>query len=193
MNPWQSRITSLNKPDYLTVDLDPHGCSFDDIIEVALGVKSILDSAGVKSYVKTSGKTGMHLMVPLGAEYPYLQGRNFAKLMSRCACLAMPHLTTLEQRLNKRNGKIYIDIARNSLGQTTTSVYSLRPHPGATVSTPLEWREVKKGLRPSQFSIHTIMPRLKQKGDLLKHLLVQKTDLRNAAKILNSELGNKAV
>jgi bifunctional non-homologous end joining protein LigD len=95
-------------------DLDPHGRSFDDIIEVALGVKSILDSAGVKSYVKTSGKTGMHLMVPLGAEYTYLQAQNFAKLMSRCVSVAMPQLTTLEQRLNKRNGKIYIDIARNS-------------------------------------------------------------------------------
>jgi len=183
MNPWQSRVTSLGKPDYVTFDLDPHGRSFDDVVEVALGFKAILDKAGVKIYVKTSGKTGMHLMVPLGAEYTYLQARNFAKLMAQYANRAMPDLTTLEQRLEKRKGRIYIDIARNALAQTTASVYSLRPYPGATVSTPLEWKEVKKGLRPSQFTIRTILPRLRKKGDLFRHLLIQKADLDKAAKI----------
>jgi bifunctional non-homologous end joining protein LigD len=190
MNPWQSRVTSLGEPDYLTIDLDPHGRPFDDVVEVALGFKTILDKAGVESYVKTSGKTGMHLMIPLGANYTYRQARNFAKLVARCANSAMPDLTTLEQRLAKRQGKIYIDIARNAFGQTTASVYSLRPYPGATVSTPLEWKEVKKGLRPGQFTMHTILPRLKKKGDLFQHLLLQKIDFAKATKILNFERGN---
>jgi bifunctional non-homologous end joining protein LigD len=138
MNPWQSRVTSFSKPDYLTIDLDPHGRPFGDVVEVALGFKTILDKAGIGSYVKTSGKTGMHLMVPLGAAYTYLQARNFAKVLAQCANRTMPDLTTLEQRLAKRKGRIYLDIARNALGQAAASVYSLRPYPGATVSTPLD-------------------------------------------------------
>jgi len=139
---------------------------------------------GIGSFVKTSGKTGTHLMVPLGAAYTYLQARNFAKLLAQCANRTMPDLTTLEQRLAKRKGRIYIDIARNALGQTTASVYSLRPYPAATVSAPLEWKEVKKGLRPSQFTIKTILPRLKKKGDLFRHLLMQTANLEKATKIL---------
>ena len=184
MNPWQSRVMSRGKPDYLTFDLDPHGRSFDDVVEVALGLKTILDKAGAKSYIKTSGKTGMHLMVPLGAEYTYMEARDFAKLTAQCANRAMPDLTTVAQRLDKREGKIYLDLARNEEGQTTASVYSLRPYPGATVSTPLDWKEVKKGLRPSEFTIHTIFPRLEKKGDLFKHLLTQRTELDTATKIL---------
>ncbi|MDE1925106.1 MAG: non-homologous end-joining DNA ligase [Patescibacteria group bacterium] len=195
MNPWQSRLrqgsggqTRLNYPDYVTIDLDPHGRSFDDVVEVALGFKKILEKARVKSLIKTSGKTGMHLMIPLGARYTYLQARSFAKLLVACANKEMPKLTTLEQRLNKRKGKIYLDIARNAPGQTTACVYSLRPYPGATVSTPLDWREVKKGLRPSQFTIKTIFPRLKKKGDLMKGLLSKGAYLNKATKKLEKEL-----
>jgi len=193
MNPWQSRVAAPGKPDYLTIDLDPHGRPFDDVVEVARGFKAILDGAGVKSYIKTSGKTGMHLMVPLGAKYTYLEARDFAKLLARCANRAMPNLTTLAQRLSRREGKIYIDIARNALGQTTACVYSLRPYPGATVSTPVEWKEVEKGLRPSQFTLYTIFRRLREKGDLFRQLLQQSTDLHKATKILNAELGKEVV
>ena len=180
MNPWASRVGHLERPDYLIIDLDPHGRSFDDVVAVALGIHNILDSVGIKNYIKTSGKTGMHLMIPIGSAYTYLQARNFAKLVVACANKKMPVLTTLEQRLNKRKGRIYLDVARNAYGQTAAAPYSLRPYPGATVSTPLLWREVKKGLRPSQFTIQTIFPRLKKKGDILKPLLKEKTDLRKA-------------
>lgn len=184
MNPWQSRKGSLQRPDCLTIDLDPHGRSFDDCVTVALGVKKLLDKAKAKSFIKTSGKSGLHIMVPLGGAYTYAQARAFAKLLTQAANRAMPELTTLEQRLAKRKDRIYLDIARNAYGQTTASAYSLRPYPGATVSTPLEWSEVKKGLSPAQFTIKTIFPRLKKKGDILKGVLGKGVDLGATAKRL---------
>ncbi|MBX4192608.1 hypothetical protein KW798_03965, partial [Candidatus Parcubacteria bacterium] len=111
------------------------------------------------------------VVIPMGAKYSYDKVRDVAKQLVAIINQQMPKLTTLEQRLNKRKGRIYLDIARNNKGQTAASVYSLRPYPGATVSTPLEWREVKKGLRPSSFTIKTIFPRLKKKGDLFKPIL----------------------
>lgn len=186
LNPWQSSVGSLTKPDYLTIDLDPHGRSFDDVVVVARGIKKILDRAKVKSFVKTSGKTGLHVMVPLKAAYSYVAARNFAKLVVMLAHEAMPELTTLEWRKAKRGGKILLDIARNAKGQTTASVYSLRPYPGATVSTPLAWSELKKGLRPAQFSIKTIFPRLKKKGDLFKGILGPGADLKKALRYLRA-------
>jgi bifunctional non-homologous end joining protein LigD len=183
-NPWQSRTAFLHKPDYVTFDLDPHGRSFDDVIAVALEIHKLLDSLGIRNYCKTSGKTGMHVIAPLGTKYNYEEVRDFAKRIVERVHERLPQMTTLEQRLNKRRGKIYLDIARNAEGQTTAAPYSLRPYPGATVSTPLEWREVKRGLRPSQFTIKTIFPRLKGKGDILKPLLRQSTDLKKALKKL---------
>lgn len=188
MNPWQSRTGSLKRPDYLTIDLDPHGRSFDDVVAVALEIKKLLDRARVRSYIKTSGKTGMHIMIPLGARYSYTQARVFAKLLVEQAHRAMPELATLEQRINKRGGKIYLDIARNAYGQTTASPYSLRPYPGATVSAPLQWREVKKGLRPARFTIKTIFARLDKKGDLLKGVLGKGADIKAASTLLQQSM-----
>ncbi|MBX4192549.1 non-homologous end-joining DNA ligase [Candidatus Parcubacteria bacterium] len=171
LNPWASRTKNLDKPDFLTIDIDPGNRSFDDVIEVALVARTISSKAGLKALVKTSGKKGIHVVIPVGAKYPYEKVRDVAKQLVAIINQQMPELTTLEQRLNKRKGKIYLDIARNNKGQTAASVYSLRPYPGATVSTPLEWREVKKGLHPSSFTIKTIFPRLKKKGDLFKPIL----------------------
>jgi len=179
-NPWQSRVRSLKKPDFLTVDLDPHGRSFDDVVVVAQHLHKTLDALGLKNYCKTSGKTGLHVLVPLGAKYTYEETRAFAKLLVQKVNADLPELTTLEQRLAKRRGRIYLDIARNAYGQTTAAPYCLRPYPGATVSTPLLWREVTKGLRPAQFTIKTMFRRLKKKGDLFKPLLRQRADLRRA-------------
>lgn len=184
INPWQSRRGHLEKPDYLTIDLDPHGRPFDEVVQVALEMKKILDSIGAKSYIKTSGKTGLHLMLPLKGAYTYLQARTFAKLFVGHVHEALPALTTLEQRLAKRHGKIYLDIARNAYGQTTVAPYSVRPYPGATVSTPLRWSEVKKGLRPGTFTIKTIFPRLQKEGDLLQSLYKERVDLKKAARAL---------
>jgi bifunctional non-homologous end joining protein LigD len=185
MNPWASRIGSLDRPDFLTIDLDPHGRSFDDVVTVALTLHRVLDSLTVKNFVKTSGKTGMHVMVALAAKYDYEEVRKFARLLLSNVERAIPNLATTQQRLAKRHGKIYLDMARNSEGQTVAAPYSLRPYPGATISTPLEWKEVRKGLHPSQFTLKSIFPRLKKKGDLMKGLLSRGIDLKKSAALLS--------
>ena len=185
LNPWNSRTKNLDNPDYLVMDIDPSDkSSFDDVIETALVIKDILDKAGAPSYCKTSGATGLHVYVPLGAAYDYDQARSFAEIIATLAQSQLPNTTTLERSLSKRHDRIYIDYLQNKRGQTLSSVYSLRPVPGASVSTPLEWREVKPGLRPSQFHINNIEQRLSKVGDLFQDVLKKKMNLRKALKLL---------
>ncbi|RYY21927.1 MAG: hypothetical protein EOO04_17100 [Chitinophagaceae bacterium] len=189
INPWNSRIGSINKPDYLVIDLDPSDNNdFNQVIETALVVRRLFEKGGAKCYCKTSGSTGLHIYIPLGAQYTYLQIRRFAKGFASLVQEQLPDITTIERPLKKRKGRIYIDFLQNRKGQTLATVYSLRPKTGATVSTPLEWKEVKKGLHPSQFHIRNIIKRLEKKGDLFKPVLTGKTDLKKVA----TRLGFKA-
>jgi bifunctional non-homologous end joining protein LigD len=179
VNPWHSTIKSLDNPDYLMIDIDPSdNNTFEHVIEAANVVKSILDKAGATGYCKTSGATGLHIYVPTGKKYTYEQVKDFAYLVCMLANEELPVITTLERSLSKRSkSQIYMDYLQNRRGQTIASVYSLRPKPGATVSTPLLWDEVKKGLHPSAFNIHTIEDRLKEKGDLFEGIFKNPIDL----------------
>jgi len=188
INPWASRISHPDKPDFMTLDLDPSASnSFDDVIAVAQCAHRVLDGLQLKSYCKTSGKTGLHVLVPVAAKYTFAQVRRFAKLLTARISADMPALATMQHRVVKRRGKVYLDYMRNAVGQASAAPYSLRPWPGATVSTPLEWPEVKEGLRPQQFTIKTIFRRLKAKGDLLKPMLNQGTDLDGAIRSLEAD------
>ena len=184
MHPWNSRSENIHAPDFLAIDLDPGKRDFDDVISVARSLKSIIESAGGKSVVKTSGKTGIHIYVPLAGKYEFPEVRAVAKEIVLKANRELPELTTLERHPSKRRGKIYLDYLRNGLGQTLAAAYSLRAYPGANVSAPLEWSEVKKGLRPEQFTIKTIFRRLNSKGDLWKSLAKQKNNLKEISKKL---------
>lgn len=185
INPWNSRIGSINKPDYMIMDIDPSdNNTFEQVIDTALVIKSLLDKAGAKAYCKTSGSTGIHIYIPLGAQYTYTQIRSFAKGLARLTQEQLPETTTIERPLNKRKGRIYIDYLQNRRGQTLAAAYSLRPRPGATVSAPLEWKEVKRGLKLSTFTMHNILARIEKKGDLFKGVLTGKTDLAKCAKKL---------
>jgi bifunctional non-homologous end joining protein LigD len=185
LNPWNSRVTNLDKPDYLVIDVDPSEANeFEDVIDATLAVKAVLEKAGAEAYCKTSGATGLHVYVPLHAEYSYDQIRSFAEVIALLAFEQLPDLTTVERPLSKRKGRVYLDYLQNSKGQTLASAYSLRPHPGATVSAPLQWKEVKQGLHPSQFTIHTIGRRLEKKGDLFAPVLTHYTDIRKCLKNL---------
>jgi bifunctional non-homologous end joining protein LigD len=189
MNPWPSRTEHPDKPDFMTLDLDPSKSNdFDRVVEVAKATHNLLDRLRVRNYCKTSGKTGIHVLVPLGGKYTFAQVRRFAKLLAERIAAEVPDMATTQHRIGKRRGKIYLDYMRNAVGQTTAAPYSLRPWPGATVSAPLEWREVKKGLRPQQFTIDTILKRLKSKGDLLRPVLKQSTDLHRAIRGLERDL-----
>jgi len=185
LNPWNSRVSKLDYPDYLALDLDPsENNTFEQIIDAALVIKEILDKAAVTAYCKTSGSRGLHIYVPLKAQYHYDEVRAFAELVARHAQDRLPDTTTMERPLKKRHGRIYLDYLQNKKGQTLASVYSVRPKPGATVSTPLQWKEVKSGLHPSQFDIFNTGKRIEKKGDLFANVLKDRTDLKKAAKLL---------
>ena len=187
MNPWNSRTKALDKPDYLVLDLDPSSDNtFEQVIETANVIKEILDKAGAVSFPKTSGATGIHVYVPLGAKYTYDQAKEFAHMVAMMAQEALPDFTSLERSLSKRgNHNIYIDFLQNRKGQTLSCAYSLRPKPGAPVSTPLEWKEVKKGLHPTNFTIKNIMSRIEKKGDLFSGVLLKGIDMMKCIKKLS--------
>lgn len=186
INPWHSTIKALENPDYLMIDIDPSDKNtFDQVIEAALMVKEILDKAGAEAYCKTSGASGLHIYVPTGKKYSFEQVKDFTYLVCMMANDQLKDFTTLERNLQKRgNEHIYMDYLQNRWGQTLASVYSLRPKVGATVSTPLLWEEVKKGLSPKQFTIHNIEQRLKKMGDIFTGVLGKGIDLKKCLKNL---------
>jgi bifunctional non-homologous end joining protein LigD len=171
LNPWHSRISKPDYPDYCLIDLDPDTNSFNQVIDTALEIKSILHDIGAPAYVKTSGATGMHILIPLGAKYTFEQSRMLAELIVGVANRRLPDTTSVLRTPAKRKGKIYLDFLQNRQIQTMASAYSLRPKPGATASAPLHWEEVKKGLKVSDFNIYNMPQRLAREGDLLKGLL----------------------
>lgn len=186
MNPWNSTIKKVDNPDYMVIDIDPsENNTFDQVIETALAVKEVLSKAEIDGYCKTSGASGLHVYVPMGTKYDYDQAKEFAHIIASLTCDLLPDFTTLERSLAKRGkANIYIDFLQNRRGQTLACAYSLRPKPGATVSTPLEWKEVKKGLTPAQFTFINILKRIEKKGDLFAPVLNKGIDLRKALKNL---------
>jgi bifunctional non-homologous end joining protein LigD len=182
INPWFSNLKHLENPDYAVIDLDPEDIGFDKVIEVAQTTHKILDKLKVANYCKTSGATGLHIYIPLGAKYSYEQAKHFAQLIALIVNKKLPAITSVERMPKKRQKKIYLDFLQNRKGQTLAAPYSVRPKPGATVATPLEWKEVKKGLTPQQFTIKNIFARLKKKGDLFKPVLGKGIDLKAALK-----------
>jgi bifunctional non-homologous end joining protein LigD len=186
MNPWFSRAQSPDNPDYCVIDLDPDKNTFDQVIEAASEVKKVLDAIGVPSYCKTSGSTGMHIYIPLGAKYDYDQSQMFARIIVNIVHKQLPDYTSLERMVAKRNGKMYLDFLQNRPGATIAGPYSLRPKVGATVSMPLHWDEVKPGLTMKHFTIFNSVDRLKAEGDLFKGVLDEGIDLEKIIKKAHS-------
>lgn len=179
INPWNSRITAIDYPDYAILDLDPSSeNSFEEVIETALAVREVMDLWKIPGFCKTSGSSGIHILIPLGAGYTYNQARGFAKLICLEVQKKLPGLTTLERTKTKRKNKIYLDFLQNRKGQTLAAPYCVRPKEGAPVSAPLEWKEVKPGLEIRDFTIRTMIQRLQKKGDLWRDLLKHPIDLR---------------
>jgi bifunctional non-homologous end joining protein LigD len=190
INPWNSRFPQLDSPDFLVIDLDPEGRSFNDVIDVALGVKKVFDQIEVPCFPKTSGKRGIHIDVPLGALYTYEQTRQFASIIARLINEMFPDLTSVERSPKVRQKKIYVDFLQNRRGQTMAAPYSLRPVDGAPVSTPLKWEEVKHGLSPQDFTIKNIEKRLEKVGDLWKGVLGPGIDMAKSLALLKKAWKN---
>ncbi len=186
MNPWHSRAQSPLYPDWSVIDLDPGAISFEKVIETARVVKEILDSLQVVSYPKTSGSTGLHIYIPLGAKYNYEQSKQLAELIANLVHEELPAFTSLVRNPAKRKDKIYIDYLQNRPIQTICAPYSIRPKPGATVSAPLHWSEVKKGLKMQDFNMDNMAERVRSEGDLFEGVMHKGIDLNKLLKGLTS-------
>jgi bifunctional non-homologous end joining protein LigD len=189
---WASRIPSLERPDWVVLDLDPKGAPFTDVVKVALALRRILDGLELSSYVKTSGATGLHILLPLGARYTYEQARTFARLLAMLGVEALPEISTVARPLRARGGKVYIDFGQNGHGQTIVAPYSLRPLPGAPASCPLEWREVTPRLDPAHFNLQTIAARFEKMADPLRPVLGDGVDIAVALERIQSRLSASA-
>jgi bifunctional non-homologous end joining protein LigD len=163
---WLSRIDRPDHPDQMIFDLDPPGEEFDDARVAALRLRSLLDELALPSFVKTTGSKGIHVTVPLDRSAGFDEARRFARDVA--AVLAARHADrlTVEQRKDKRDGRLYVDVMRNAYAQTAAPAYAMRPRRGATVATPLAWEEVEDaGLHPGRFTFRTIFDRLDRHGD----------------------------
>jgi bifunctional non-homologous end joining protein LigD len=189
INPWLSRIPKLDFPDYTVIDLDPEDIPFEKVIETALAVHEVLERAGAASFPKTSGATGMHIYIPLGGKYDYDTAEKFAHLVATLANQQVPEFTSLIRSPHKRQKRVYLDFLQNKAGQTLAAPYSIRPRPGATVSAPLKWEEVKSGLDPREFTIKTMPSRIERLGDLFSGVLGPGLDMEECLKNLEGSSG----
>ena len=186
MNPWSSRTQNPDNPDWCIIDLDPNkNTSFDQVIEAAIVTRQVLEGIDVTSYCKTSGSTGLHIYIPLGAKYTYEDSKEFARAIVTKVHSLVPSFTSIERKVSDRNGKMYLDFLQNRPQATVASVYSLRPKPGASVSMPLHWDEVRKGLQIGDFNIRNAIARLSDQGDLFKGVLGKGIDIDQALKKLD--------
>jgi bifunctional non-homologous end joining protein LigD len=183
MNPWNSTIHKEDYPDWCLIDLDPSDKNtFDQVIKTAQVTKEVLDHLGVEGYPKTSGSTGIHIYIPLGAKYTYDQCQLFGKIIASQVNNILPEFTSIERLTRNRKNKLYVDYLQNRPKATLAAPYSLRPKPGATVSMPLYWEEVKKGLAMKDFTIANAMDRIKTEGDIFKPVLGKGIDLEKILK-----------
>jgi bifunctional non-homologous end joining protein LigD len=187
MNPWLSRVESEDYPDWCIIDLDPAENTFEQVIEAANVTNEILKGFGVTSYPKTSGSTGIHVYIPMDAKYTYEQSKEFARVIATLVHREIPKYTSIERIVKARKGKMYIDFLQNRPQATLAAPYSLRPKPGATVSMPLHWEEVKKGLKMSDFTIYNAMDRVKSEGDIFKPVLGKGINLQKIIRQFDKE------
>lgn len=185
-NPWFSRVGSLDYPDFIVLDLDPYHCGYDRIVEAAQLVRRKLDDLQLEGYPKTTGGDGMHIYVPVAAEYSYEQVRTFAEIIARLAIAERPDLFTTPRAIAQREkGKVYFDYLQISWGKTISAPYVLRAHPQAPVATPLRWSEVRPGLSPHDFTLANVRARFQHLGDIFAPVLSNSQRLETAMERLD--------
>jgi bifunctional non-homologous end joining protein LigD len=174
---WGSRAGSLERPDWLILDLDPKGAPFIHVVKLARALRKLLDRLELPSYVKTSGATGLHILLPLGARYTYDETRTFARLLATLGVEAEPEISTIVRPVRDRGGKVYLDYLQNGHGQTIVAPFSARPLPGAPASCPLRWEDVTARLDPTRFTLTTLPARLEKLGDPMAPVLRDAIDI----------------
>ena len=168
LNQWYARCDDVDRPDYLHFDLDPgDGAAFARVLETALAVRAALDTLKMPSLVKTTGSKGLHVYVPIARGPEQKRVWTFAKALAQELAARHPALMTAEYRVAKRpRGRVLVDYNQNAWGRTLASIYSVRPRPDATVSTPVTWKEVERGIRIEDFTVKNVRPRIAKLGDL---------------------------
>ena len=173
LNQWYATCDDINRPDYVHFDLDPGaGAPFERVLETALVVREALDTLKMRSVVKTTGSKGLHVYVPIVRGPEQGEVRTFAHVLAQELSRRHPALITAEYRVAKRpRGRVLVDYNQNRWGSTLASIYSVRPRPEATVSTPITWKEVEQGVRIEDFTVKNVPARVREVGDIWKPLL----------------------
>ncbi len=162
---------ALSEPDYVVLDLDPGDGPWSHLVEVARAVRRLLDALELESFVKTSGKRGVHIVVPVAPGATHVQATGFAEQVARAVAKVLPAVATVERMKDKRGGKLYVDYGQNGEGRTIVSPYTIRARDGAVVSTPIAWEELDEQLDPTRFTIRSVLDRLQTTGDLFAGVL----------------------
>ncbi|HUF89856.1 MAG TPA: DNA ligase D [Gemmatimonadota bacterium] len=187
---WSSRVSSLGNPDWCILDLDPKEAPFEHVVELARTLHRLCDEIGLPAFVKTSGSTGLHVLVPLGRKVMYDQSRALGELLARVTVRERRDIATIERVVRKRGGKVYVDFLQNGHGKLLVAPYSTRPIPGAPVSAPLRWKEVGPSLDIGRFTIASMPRRLRaMKDDPLRPVLDLEPDLAGAIARLAERMG----
>ena len=190
---WQSRVADISRPDFCVLDLDPKDAPFSDVVRIARFLKGLCDEIELPSFVKTSGSTGLHVLIPLGRQFTYEQSRNLGQLLALMAVRELDRIATVARLPRQREGKVYVDYLQNGHGRLIVAPYCVRPLPGAPVSTPLEWAEVGDGLSIANHTIRTVPERLATRPDPMRDVLELRPDLgyslgRLAALVANPDV-----
>lgn len=157
---WASRVDDLQRPDWCVLDLDPKGAPFEHVVRIALEIRSICQEIGMPCFPKTSGSTGLHVLLPLGRQCTHAQSRQLAGILGQIVTSRLPELATLARSLERREGKVYVDTGQNGHGRLIVAPFSVRPLPGAPVSTPLDWSEVVPSLEPGRWTMDEVPDRM---------------------------------
>lgn len=175
---WGSRVATLQHPDWCILDLDPKGAPFAHVIRIARSIKSLCDEIDLPCLPKTSGSTGLHVLIPLGGQCTFEQCRTLGQIIARIIVERLPDISTIARSMERRKGRVYIDFLQNGHGRLLVAPFSVRPLPGAPVSMPIRWSEVNKSLQNGKYTITNAPRRLsRMKGDPLAPVLDLRPDL----------------
>jgi bifunctional non-homologous end joining protein LigD len=186
---WSSRVQTLDRPDWCILDLDPKTAPFVHVVEIARAIRELCGEIEIESFVKTSGGSGLHVLLPMGGLFPHEQTRQLAELLARVIVTRLPKIATTARAIPARGGRVYVDALQNGRGKLLAAPYTARPRPGATVSTPLDWSEVDERLEVGAFDIKTVPQRLsRRQTDPLLPVLTHQPDLARTLELLAERL-----
>ncbi|MDQ3223084.1 MAG: DNA ligase, partial [Gemmatimonadota bacterium] len=184
---WASRTSSIDRPDWCVLDLDPKDAPFLDVVRAAESTHALCEEIGLPNFVKTSGSSGLHVLIPLGGQCRYDEARSLGELLARVIVAELPDITTLTRQVSRRGGKVYIDYLQIGAGRLLVAPFSVRALPGAPVSMPLRWSEVNSKLDIRSFTIKNAVARMKKlKEDPLREVLKGSPDLGRALERLGA-------